>query len=208
MRPSWASASYAADPAAGAGSVTGAFPARKESHQASSRAVREEGVPHPARAAVDGDRTAYAAQVPCCGEVVEGGADGALAVREVFGQRLDGDVGLVVEPVQVRRDRGLASGQMDEVPSGTGLLVGRRFLSVPRIGHGVSGGARGSTKLGGSHGSSRFRSGWSDPRVVLQHPRGSLLSAKATRSQHYVATRSQKVISPGTSGPWDRYTRP
>jgi hypothetical protein len=95
------------------------------------------------------------AQVACPLEAVEGRAEGALAVRELLGQRFYGDVGAAGEPVDVRGDGCFAGREVSEVVRRAGELVRGVAFSVTRIGHRVWEGVRGeegSTKLGVSHG--------------------------------------------------------
>ncbi len=90
-------------------------------------------------------------------DAVEGGAQGALSVRELLGQRLHRDVGAVGEAVEVRGDGRLAGWEVREIVTGAGELARRGAFSVTRIGHRVRGRLRGEgsrTELGFSHGSS------------------------------------------------------
>ncbi|CAM5511466.1 hypothetical protein SALBM135S_04319 [Streptomyces alboniger] len=94
---------------------------------------------------------------------VEGGAEGALPVREVLGQGLHGDVRALGQPVHIRGDRPFAGRQVEEVPSGAGALPWYGAFAVAGVGHGVRGRVRGrvhwaggGTKVGVSHGSDSF----------------------------------------------------
>ena len=83
-------------------------------------------------------------------DAVEGGAQGALSVRELLGQRLYRDVRAVGEPVQVGGDGGFAGWEVGEVVVRARGLAGGRAFAVARPGHGVRG-RDGGTKVGVSH---------------------------------------------------------
>ena len=114
-------------------------------------------------------------------DVAQGGTQGALAVREQFGEGLHRHVRTVGEPVDERGDGRLAGRQVREIGCCTGQLAGCRTLAVAGAGHRVRcrrrhvRGARGGTKLSVSHGGRSFgrsRSCWSGPRRCLAHRRG------------------------------------
>ena len=105
----------------GSGGCSGTSPRVNVAHQSSSRAVRENH-DRVIQRGLSRVRQVFAApaQVPCPLEVVEGGAESALSVRQRLGQRLYGDVGAVGETVDVRGDGGFAGWEVGEVVGGAG----------------------------------------------------------------------------------------
>ncbi len=137
---------------------------------------------HPARTgpgvALALSESPYAAQVPGSRQLVEGGADGLLAVERLgVGEGLGVHRGAFGKPVDEGGEVGLAGGEVSEVPGAGGPLVRCGSLAVPRLGHGVCGGRQGGVRVFVSHGIAAFDLGARPRRVLVAPGRGRFFVA-------------------------------